>query len=68
MKIGLRTIMGIGLMIISYGCIMEHRDDGYQMRHKEYREHEQEHRDSPSERGYDERRGPEEHRDYDERR
>ncbi len=66
-KKGLISIVGLGLMITSYGCIVEHRDDDYQRHREEYREHE-EHRDDRFDRDHDEQREREEHRDYEDRR
>lgn len=66
MKRGLGVIVGLCLMLASFGCIVEHRDDEYRRQHDEFREHE-EHRDGGHERDYDEHRDRNENRDYDER-
>ncbi len=66
MRRGLSVIVGLGLMLASYGCIVAHRDDDYGRHREEYREHE-EHRNDGHEREYDERRDRDERRDYDER-
>jgi hypothetical protein len=63
----LSAIMALSLLILSSGCIVEHRDEGYQMHRKEYRERE-EHRGDRYDRNYDERMRREEQRDYDDRR
>ncbi len=55
MKKGLGVIIGIVLVLTSYGCIVEQRDDEYGRHHEGYRDHE-EHRDGDYERDRDERR------------
>ena len=66
MKKGLSVIVGLVLLLTSYGCIW-HRDDDYG-RQREYREHE-EHRGGGYERDYEHRdRDRDERRDYDDRR
>lgn len=65
-KRGLSLLIGLNLMLMSYGCIFEHRDDEYRGHHEEYREHEEQRRGG-HERDYDEHRDREEHRDYDDR-
>ena len=67
MKRGLSVIIALGLMLTSYGCIVERRDDEYQRNRGEYREHE-EHRNDGHEGDYDEHRGRDERRDFDDRR
>ena len=64
MNRGLSLIIGLCLMFVSVGCIVEHRDDEYQRHREEYREHD-EHRDGGYERDYDEHRDRDERRDYD---
>ncbi len=66
MKRGLSIIVGLVLMVSSYGCIIAHRDDDYGRGH-EYWEHD-ERRDGGYDRNYDERRDRDERRDYEERR
>ncbi len=63
MQRGLSIIIGLLLMLTSYGCVIEHRDDEHRRHHEEYREHE-EHEDRDRDRDYNERR---EHRDYEDR-
>ncbi len=67
MKRGLSIIIGLGLLLTSFGCFVERRDDDYRRHREEYREHE-EHRDRGHERDYDEHRDRDERRDYDDRR
>lgn len=66
-KRGLSVIVGLGLMLTSYGCFVEHRDDDYERGRRDYREHE-EHRGGGHEREYEEHRDRDERRDYDDRR
>ena len=66
MKRGLSLLIGLNLMLASYGCIVEHRDDEYQRHREGYREHE-EHRNGGFERNHDDNRGRDEHRDDEER-
>jgi hypothetical protein len=61
-KKGLSVIIGIGLLLTSYGCILEHRDGDYG-RHHEYGDH-RDHSDSGYERDRDQHRDRDEHKDY----
>jgi hypothetical protein len=67
MKKGLSVILGLVLMLTSFGCVIEPRDDEYRRHHEEYREQE-EHRDGGYEREREEHRERDELRDYDDRR
>ncbi|MEJ2697927.1 MAG: hypothetical protein P8013_14940 [Candidatus Sulfobium sp.] len=58
---GLSLFIGLSLMIASYGCVVEHRENGYR-EHHEYREHE-EYRERGHERYYRDNGGRDEHRD-----
>jgi hypothetical protein len=72
MKKGLSVIIGIGLILTSYGCILERRGDDYGRQH-EYRDH-GDHRDGGYERDRDGHRDSDEggdrdeHRDYEDQR
>jgi hypothetical protein len=59
-------LIGLNLLLSSYGCIVEHRDDDYGRHREEYREHE-EHREGGYERGYEERRNGDEFREHEDR-
>jgi hypothetical protein len=63
-KRGLSFLVGVILILTSYGCIVERRDDQYRRDHEQYRQHE-EHRNGDHERDSDEHRGGDEQRDYD---
>ncbi len=68
-KRGLSIIIGLGLLLSSFGCFVERRDDDYRRHREEYRERE-EHRDQDrwQDRNHDEHRDSDERRDYDDRR
>jgi hypothetical protein len=61
-KRGLSIIVGLSLVLTSYGCIWWHRDDEYQRQHHEYRDHE-EHRDGDRDRDHKDNRDRDEQRD-----
>ncbi len=63
MKRGLSVIIGLSLMLTSYGCIIWHHDDDYERQHHEYRDHE-ERRDGDHERDHNDNRDRDEQRDY----
>jgi hypothetical protein len=62
-KRGLSFLMGVILLLTSYGCVVEHRHDEHRGDHEQYREHEQQ-RDGYHEGDSDEYRGGDEQRDY----
>jgi hypothetical protein len=66
MKRGLSIIFGAGLLLASFGCFVEYRDDDRGRQH-EYREHD-ERRGGDHDRDYDSGRDRDERRDYYDRR
>ncbi len=65
MKRGFSLLILLSLVLTSYGCVVETRDDEYRRNREEYREHEEHREDRDRDRDYDEHRRDEEQRDYD---